>query len=546
MKKYIYDYHFYLQVVSLSFLYFISGKISLMFLHGNNIVNIGLFAAEGIALAFILYFGKRVWIGIFIGQLLLALSNDISLFASISIAIINSLEAIFGYYLFNKLKLNIELKVFRDIVYLIAIILFIQLFSAFPSNFVLVLSGAVNDGIYLESSFSWWFGNIMGQLLFTPFLILLFNNYKKINILEYIFYALLFSLFIYTLEMIIFIENILLLLSFSIPIVVFIVSKKGFTCGVMLNVVVALISSYSVFNHIGVFYLSDNITNVINYNLFVLAHIFSVFVTGILFEDKKRYEESLHRTIELEISKNKEQQLLMLHQSRLAQMGEMISMIAHQWRQPLNNLSLVNQLLLSKYDKDKLDENAIQYFKVNSRKQIDLMSKTIDDFRNFFNDEKEKQIFFINDVIKNILDMTKVIYVNSGVSININFEDKYSSFGYPSALSQAILNIINNAKDALIEANVKNKEINIDVYKDKNKIIISIRDNAGGVPENIIDKIFDPYFSTKKEKNGTGLGLYMSKMIIIEKMDGFIDVCNDKNGANFKIYLNKEDSSNVE
>jgi len=546
--KYIKKSHLYLQILSLSFLYFAFGKLSILFLHGNYIVNIGVFAAEGISLGFVLYFGKKVWPGIFIGQLILALSNDITLIASLSISAINTVEALVGFIILRKLKLNIELKTFRDVFILFIVILLIQFVSALPSNMVLVFSNFIDSANYLSSSFSWWFGNIMGQLLFTPFILIFFREYAKLDKLSYLIYSMIFVIFIYVLEIVLDMQNTLLMLSFSIPIVVFLVSKKGILYGVSLNVLVAIVSSYAIYKGSGPFSLDDVANNAINYNLFILAHILSVFITGILFEDRKRYEKSLHDIIHVEVDKNKEQQLLMLQQSRLAQMGEMISMIAHQWRQPLNNLSLVNQLLVSKYTKEKLDDKAMEYFKVNSKKQIDLMSNTIDDFRDFFNDEKEKKKFKISDSVQNILDMTKVIYKNRGVNINVNIEDEYIVEGFKNALSQAILNIINNAKDALVELNVENKQININIYKDtkKDKIVISISDNAGGIPEDIIDKIFDPYFSTKKEKNGTGLGLYMSKMIINEKMNASIKVFNDTDGAIFKIYLNYEEGEYVE
>ena len=546
MHKYIYNYKFYIQVLSLSFLYFISAKMSLLFLHGNSIVNIGLFSAEGVALAFILYFGKRVWLGVFIGQFLLAYSNDINIFTSLVISAINSLEAVLAVIVLDKLKFDIALKRFKDIALLFLVILFLlQPFSALLSNAALLLNNSIEATNFIHSSFSWWFGNVMGQMLIAPPLLLFFVNYKKINLLEYIAYGLVFLIVLYILSIIIAINNPFLLLSLTLPIGLWIVVKKGMVYGTMFSMVMGLVSSYAVYIGIGAFYNGSEMDNVINYNLFVLAHIIILIIIGILFEERKEYENSLEKIIGEEVKKNKEQQLLMLQQSRLAQMGEMISMIAHQWRQPLNNLSLVNQLLISKYTKNKLDENAMEYFKTNSKKQIDLMSSTIDDFRNFFNEEKEQQLFYIADSINSILDMTKVIYTNRGVTIDTDFKDNYNVLGYPNALSQAVLNIINNAKDALVESDVENKEIKIKVYEENEKIVVSIKDNAGGIPIDIIDKIFDPYFSTKKEKNGTGLGLYMSKMIIVEKMDASIEVSNDKYGANFKIYLNKQKVKDV-
>jgi len=523
--------------VILALLYFLTGKLSLLFLHGNSIVNVGIFASEGIALGFILFFGKRVWPGIFIGQLFLAMSNDIPLLTSFGIATVNSVEGVIGYYLFQKFKLDINLKVFRDIFGLVGIILFIQLISASFSNALLLSSNVISDEMYLESSFSWWFGNIMGQLLFTPFLLLLFKNFKKINLIEYLIYIYVFALFVYFLEVVLVISNALLLLGFSISVLVFIVSHKGFTYGATMSVVLAFVSSYSVYLGIGVFQSNSTLDNVINYNLFILAHISMVFIIGVFFEERKKNIETLKNKITDEVNKNREQQLFLLQQSRQAQMGEMIAMIAHQWRQPLNNLSLANQLLVSKYTKGRLDDKAIEYFQKSSNKQITHMSNTIDDFRNFFKSERIEDKFNVNEVIHSILNIVQNIYATNNIKLSFLEDTQYYSSGYPSELGQAILNIINNAKDALLEIETKEKFIQISLRKENNSIVILIEDNAGGISDTIADKIFDPYFSTKKSKNGTGLGLYMTKMIITDKLNGEITFLNTPDGVIFKITL---------
>ncbi len=246
---------------------------------------------------------------------------------------------------------------------------------------------------------------------------------------------------------------------------------------------------------------------------------------------------TLEKKVEIEVDKNKQQQLLMLHQSRLAQMGEMINMIAHQWRQPLNSLSMLNQSVVLKYNRDKLDIEFLEYFKINSKKQIKNMSQTIDDFRDFFKPEKEKVEFSINNVMDDTLDMVKPICKKNNINILFENKEEFKIMGYPNELGQAMLNIINNAKDALIYHDVNDKIIKINFEQIENNIILTISDNAGGISLNIIEKIFDPYFSTKGEKNGTGLGLYMSKLIIEEHMNGQLSVSNDKDGAIFSIKL---------
>ena len=527
-----------LLILILSTLYFTTGKLSLDLSSLNNIITVGIFLPEGIALAFTLYFGKKVIPGVFLGQFFLAYINGIDILPSLSISGINSLEALLGIMLFQELKLNKDLREFRDIIGLILIIaLVLQPFSAILSNAILLVYSHIEINMLLTSILAWWFGNVMGQLLLTPFILILLTRYKKIDLKNYMLYIFLFFVYLYIIEIFLEVTNPFLLLSLSIPIAIFIVAYKDMIYGTLFSVIATVVTSFSVYIGIGAFHANSTLDNTINYNLFIFSHIVIILIFGVLFEEKKRREETLQALVKEEVNKNKEQQLLMFQQNRLAQMGEMISMIAHQWRQPLNNLSLINQLLISKFEKNKLDDASMSYFKNNSKKQVDLMSKTIDDFRNFFKSEKEKEQFIVNDMIYGVLDMTKNIYVNSGIEIKFHSESRFEIYGYPNTLAQAILNIINNAKDALLDSDVENKKIEIILSTNKEILYINIKDNAGGIPEHIIDKIFDPYFSTKEDKNGTGLGLYMSKMIINEQGNAAISVKNNPDGANFEIAL---------
>ncbi|MEA1953621.1 MAG: response regulator [Campylobacterota bacterium] len=249
----------------------------------------------------------------------------------------------------------------------------------------------------------------------------------------------------------------------------------------------------------------------------------------------ERYRTNLEERVKLEVDKNHKQQLMLLRQSRLAQMGEMISMIAHQWRQPLNTLSILSQTIVLKYELKKLDDENMEFFDVNSNMQIQNMSKTIDDFRNFFKPEKEKTEFIINSVIDDIIELIQPILTLNEINIAFDIKEEYKTIGYQNELGQAILNIINNAKDALVENKIGNKKIEITLNQNDKNTLLTISDNAGGVPEDIIEKIFDPYFSTKEEKNGTGLGLYMSKMIIEDNMGGKLKVSNTTECAVFEI-----------
>jgi len=252
--------------------------------------------------------------------------------------------------------------------------------------------------------------------------------------------------------------------------------------------------------------------------------------------------ENLEKRVDTEIRKRQEQEQLLIQQSKLASMGEMIGNIAHQWRQPLNALSLVMQNIQFAYELDELDDE----FMEKSVKKVNLlsrnMSKTIDDFRNFFKPNKEKEVFVLNDIVKKTLDIVDSTFEHHNIKIMQNFESEIKVFGFSNEFSQTILNIMNNSKDAFSENLVPNAKVTITVKNDKEYGIVCIEDNAGGIPQNIINKVFEPYFTTKEEGKGTGIGLYMSKIIIEQNMEGKLSVKNTKNGALFtvKIPLYKE------
>lgn len=254
--------------------------------------------------------------------------------------------------------------------------------------------------------------------------------------------------------------------------------------------------------------------------------------------------ESLNQTLEdrvkFELEKNRQQQLMMFQQSRLAQMGEMLNMIAHQWRQPLSGINALVMLMDIKISKQDIENKLFLEKEFTELESLTAhMSNTIDDFRDFFKPEKEKVEFSLNKVLDHTITLLKPVLLHEGISISIDYEEKIEILGYPNELGQVIINIISNAKDELVSNNSnKEKSIHIALHKEDTKIILRIEDNAGGINDKIINSIFNPYFSTKLEKNGTGLGLYISKIIIEEHMNGKLTVSNRNDGALFKIEFN--------
>jgi len=523
--------------------YFLAGNLSLAISPDNshNIVTVVVFSAEGIALASAILFGKRVWIGVFIGQFFLAYYNGMGWQPSLGIAMVNSAEAILAVVLFKKFHLNKNLSTFWDVLGLILIIvLFLQPFSALLGNFILVKFHVIEAKEYLHSSFFWFIGNMMGQLLVAPTILLLYANITKKDIFKVIFVILISAISSYLFLEVYPIFNPLLLLGITVFFTLFLSYKLGVHYGVLATVVIAFVSLYLTHNGMGVFVHGENaLDNVLNLNFYFLFQILLVLLFGTLLSDVKNQTQNLRILVQKEIEKNREQQFHMLQRNRLSLKGEMISMIAHQWKQPLNNLSLINQMLIFKYEDGELDDEAIREFEKDTTKQIRQMSQTITDFTNFFSPEVSAREFYLKDVIHKSLDFLRPIFVkeNIGINFDIRCETDILLKGYPNELGQMLINILNNAKDVLIERRVENKQIWFYAERVRNEIHLSIEDNGGGIPFDVIGKIFDPYFSTKSKKNGTGLGLYMSKMIIEEHMGGQLLVSNSDRGAKFEIIL---------
>ncbi len=247
--------------------------------------------------------------------------------------------------------------------------------------------------------------------------------------------------------------------------------------------------------------------------------------------------KNLLSIVKEEVEKNREKDKLMLQQRRLAQMGEMLNMISHQWKQPLNNLSILSQALVLKYQLNELDDTEIDYFNSNTSKQIAQMLDTINDFRSFFKPQKDKKVFNITETIGHAVGILLPIFKKENIILNLSLSENCYIYGYSNELGQGLINILNNAKDALIENDIEDKRIDITLSHDAQDIHLAVSDNAGGIPDYAIDKVFDPYFSTKNEKHGTGIGLYMCKIIIEEHMNGKISVYNKNSGASIEVTL---------
>jgi len=250
----------------------------------------------------------------------------------------------------------------------------------------------------------------------------------------------------------------------------------------------------------------------------------------------ENFNITLKDKVEVAVEENQQKDRLLLEQSKLAAMGEMIGAIAHQWRQPLNALAMRIQFIEDDFEDEIIDKKYIKEHSEESMKLVNFMSKTIDDFRNFFTIDKLKADFNIRKKINETINMLSGQLENYKIEIEMNDKD-FKILGYSSEFQQVILNILNNAKDAFVEQGREDGKIKIDISVDGERGIIKIEDNAGGIPSDVIKRIFEPYYTTKEQGKGTGLGLYMSKMIIEDNMKGKISVQNVIKGALFTIEI---------
>lgn len=247
-----------------------------------------------------------------------------------------------------------------------------------------------------------------------------------------------------------------------------------------------------------------------------------------------------------DITERIQQKQFLIQQGKLAEMGDMVAAIAHQWNEPLVELSAQVQDIQTSFLLGELKDHHVQEFVDDSMIQIKYMSKTLSDFRNFLKPSTKKIIFSIKKSFEEIFEIIgkQIFYSNINIKVNYNYlGDDLLIYGYENEFKQVLLNLINNAKNKIIEKNTNQKyNLTINVDESKKYNIIEIIDDGGNIEANIIDKIFEPYFTTKKR--GTGFGLYMAKVIVEDKMNGQISVQNREKNVVFTIKLPKKEAQN--
>ncbi|NTW98909.1 MAG: hybrid sensor histidine kinase/response regulator [Geobacteraceae bacterium] len=254
-------------------------------------------------------------------------------------------------------------------------------------------------------------------------------------------------------------------------------------------------------------------------------------------DELRRLNTELEERVAMEVDKNLEKDRIMAHQSRLAAMGEMLSNISHQWRQPLNNVSLIVQNLRVEFEDGSLDADTCRSYVDECMKALSYMSRTIDNFREFYHPDQARQSFALPSAIADAISLVREELESHGIGIEtVNGYDS-CIHGYKNEFSQILLNIIANAKEAILARQPEAPLIKVLTSRKGESAAVTITDNGGGIPPELIDKIFDPYFTTKFMSQGTGVGLFMSKMIIEKHMGGKISITNNGDGAEVTIEL---------
>ena len=255
-------------------------------------------------------------------------------------------------------------------------------------------------------------------------------------------------------------------------------------------------------------------------------NLFSITLTDIT--EIEAYKSELQEHVRL----IEEKQKILIQNSKMASMGEMIANIAHQWRQPLNSLSALHTVLMMDYEeKNSLTVEEIEEFKEESRQYIHKMSSTIDDFRNFFSPTKEKEHFLVSDAIKESIKFVRDSYVDAHVELVDMTKNRDTQIcSYRNELMQVIMILLNNSRDAVVSNGGENPQVIVNFRENGDELKICIQDNGGGISEDIMDRIFEPYFTTKFKSDGTGVGLYMSKMIVEDSIGGELTLENHEDG----------------
>lgn len=262
-------------------------------------------------------------------------------------------------------------------------------------------------------------------------------------------------------------------------------------------------------------------------------------------EELEQFNRELESQVQQEIESRRTKEQLLVQKSKMADMGEMLNAIAHQWKQPLNSMFILAQLLPDIHEDGQLTDEKVRESSQTFINQIQFLTRTLDDFRNFVKPSSQVSLFCPVEAIDSVIVLLKPQFEKFNINVSLVGDDACRVNGYINEFKQVVLNILNNAKDALQERKSVNPSIRVSLEKQDTNLTLVISDNAGGIPDELLpNKIFEEYTSTKGEQ-GTGIGLSLSKTIIQEKMNGTLSARNGEEGAEFIIQLNCAESGNM-
>ncbi len=521
-----------IKTVIMALLYFLTGKLIFSISDNslnNAIVSIVVFLPEGIALAGAILFGKGVWLGIFIGQLLLALNVGVAPLPALEISLINSLEAILAVTLFNYFKLNKGLFKVRDIVGLMLLVIFIlQPFSAILGNLVLLQHSIIIPEEFIKSLFSWWFGNSMGQLLITPVLIHLYMDNKEITLLGILSTIIGFLTFNYIILYAILIQSLPILLSLTLPPIVLLLAYKNIIYAGIATVIIALSTIYATNSDWGAFATGASVDDIINLNFYLFSHIFLVLIMGTLFAEKKKNEKLIMR-------RNSELKELVKLREQVEYMNQ------HNLKNPLNIIINTPDLILT--NEDDLSEDSKQLLtmsQTSAYKMLDILNSSLDMYKiemgtYVLHQEKIDLLSILRRVVyeSNISYKNKKNYNIEFYNNNIDKKDELWALGEGLLCYSLFHNLIKNAIEA--SSNGSSIIIKTSLCIDTQHCWVVII-NEGCVPLEIRDTFFDKLISRNK-KNGTGLGTYSARLFT-EVQNGSISLdCSLKNKTRIIVKL---------
>ena len=269
----------------------------------------------------------------------------------------------------------------------------------------------------------------------------------------------------------------------------------------------------------------------------VFALLFVFFIIS-----KISYNKNLEKEVNKQLNELREKDKLLIAQSKLAAVGETLAHIAHQWKQPLSQINSVVANIEADFEDKKLDSEKLEEHLNEIEKLTFYMSDTIESFNNYLQPNDEKEVFFIKEAFDTAFALVYKLFESKQIECKFEIQEDSKILGVKKEFVQAILVILNNAKDVLIDNKIENPKIKIFIGTVDNKAYLEISDNGGGIPKEFFEKIFDPYFTTKPHSQGTGHGLCMAKMIVEKSMHGELKVENENLGAKFSIILSKEEN----